>query len=171
MKEKGPIRLIRPISPIGPIILRPSLLTEAECFAEWEQEPDTAPHILPYSTQEHRAEMAKADVRYLTLLDSGNLRSVGFMILLPQGRILGLKRWVIGPKGVGYGALSLRALCRYGVDEGAERLWLDVFADNERARHVYEKAGFGVVDELDFFGRRLLVYEKNLPNPGSEKEI
>jgi RimJ/RimL family protein N-acetyltransferase len=171
LKEEGAIGPIRQISLIGPIILRPSLPHEAELFAKWEQDPDTAPHILPYSPDQHLSEMAKANVRHLALLAPPGQHPVGFMILIPDGPVLGLKRWVIGPKGRGYGLPSLRALRLYAVQNGFTCLWLDVLADNKRARHVYEKAGFRVVDVLDFFGRPLLIYESCLMvGGGKEKE-
>ena len=43
----------------------------------------------------------------------------------------------------GYGSDALRALIAFGFGElRLERIWLDVYAFNERARHVYERVGF-----------------------------
>jgi RimJ/RimL family protein N-acetyltransferase len=45
--------------------------------------------------------------------------------------------------GHGYGSDALRALIAFGFGElRLERIWLDVYAYNERARHVYERVGF-----------------------------
>ncbi len=43
----------------------------------------------------------------------------------------------------GYGSEAIGALLEFGFGElRLERIWLDVYADNERARHVYERLGF-----------------------------
>ena len=43
----------------------------------------------------------------------------------------------------GYGSDALRVLLDFGFGElRLERMWLDVFDFNERARHVYERLGF-----------------------------
>jgi len=45
--------------------------------------------------------------------------------------------------GQGYGSDALRALLGFGFGElRLERIWLDVYDFNERARHVYERVGF-----------------------------
>jgi RimJ/RimL family protein N-acetyltransferase len=49
----------------------------------------------------------------------------------------------------GYGSDAIRALLDFGFGElRLERIWLDVYADNARARHVYERVGF--VQEATF---------------------
>ena len=43
----------------------------------------------------------------------------------------------------GYGSDAIRALLDFGFGElRLERIWLDVYQDNARARHVYERLGF-----------------------------
>jgi RimJ/RimL family protein N-acetyltransferase len=43
----------------------------------------------------------------------------------------------------GYGSDAIGALLDFGFGElRLERIWLDVYADNARARHVYERLGF-----------------------------
>jgi diamine N-acetyltransferase len=45
--------------------------------------------------------------------------------------------------GRGYGSDALRALVSFGFAElRLERIWLDVYAYNDRARNVYERVGF-----------------------------
>jgi RimJ/RimL family protein N-acetyltransferase len=49
----------------------------------------------------------------------------------------------------GYGSDALRVLLEFGFgDLRLERLWLDVYEDNVRGRHVYERLGF--VQEATF---------------------
>jgi RimJ/RimL family protein N-acetyltransferase len=43
----------------------------------------------------------------------------------------------------GYGTDAMRTLCRFGFESmSLHRIQLDVYAGNDRARHVYEKIGF-----------------------------
>ena len=45
----------------------------------------------------------------------------------------------------GYGTDTMRTVCRFGFDMmNLHRIELDVYADNLRAQHVYEKVGFQV---------------------------
>ncbi len=54
-----------------------------------------------------------------------------------------LKRICVNPPGQGLGALVLRALMDWVfVTLPTDRLWLDVFTHNERARRAYRRAGF-----------------------------
>jgi RimJ/RimL family protein N-acetyltransferase len=58
-------------------------------------------------------------------------------------RNIELKRFVIATPGQGTGSAVLSLVLQFVFDAlGAHRLWLDVFEDNARARHVYRKAGF-----------------------------
>ena len=54
-----------------------------------------------------------------------------------------LVRIVVDRPGQGLGTAALRRVVELAFGElGASRLWLDVFADNARARRVYERQGF-----------------------------
>jgi RimJ/RimL family protein N-acetyltransferase len=70
-----------------------------------------------------------------------------------------LARIAVVEPGAGIGRPVLRQLCQIVFNElGANRLWLDVFEENLRARHVYETVGFrqeGILREamLDRTGR------------------
>jgi diamine N-acetyltransferase len=58
-------------------------------------------------------------------------------------RSVELKRIVISEPGRGLGRIVLEAVLDKVFHEfKAHRLWLDVFEDNGRARHVYRSAGF-----------------------------
>ena len=55
-------------------------------------------------------------------------------------------RVAVGEPGQGSGKPLMRLAMRHAfIDLGAHRLWLDVFAENDRARHVY--LGLGFVEE------------------------
>jgi diamine N-acetyltransferase len=70
----------------------------------------------------------------------------GFAILqglLSEHRAVELKRIVIGAPNQGTGTRLLNEVAdRAFGPYGAHRLYLDVFVNNDRARHVYETFGF-----------------------------
>ncbi len=74
----------------------------------------------------------------------------------PENRAATLGIW-IGAKQYrdgGYGTDAMRVLCRFGFDHmNLHRIDLEVFAENPRAQHVYEKLGFrveGVKRDADY---------------------
>ena len=121
--------------------------TDADLNAiqQMEQDPANRSFICPYSADRHRQIIADADSFHFKVLDrEGAL--VGFMILartLSEDESLELRRIVIRKKGLGYGKRCLQWVKQWCfVKQGCHRLWLDVFTDNERARHLYRSQGF-----------------------------
>jgi RimJ/RimL family protein N-acetyltransferase len=92
----------------------------------------------------HRAEMGKPSVRYFALREGRTL--AGFAIVQGIGdanRRAHLKRIAVAEPGSGAGAPLLRGLIGHVFTEtDTNRLDLDVFVGNDRARRAYEKAGF-----------------------------
>jgi len=97
-----------------------------------------------WTAAEHEAALARADTRYLVgARADGPLE--GFAILQPladQHEGAKLKRICVVQPGGGFGGPFLEAVIRWVFTTTAnDRLWLDVFTHNERARHVYRRAG------------------------------
>jgi len=97
-----------------------------------------------WEVAEHAAEMAKPSVRYFALRESGAL--AGFAIvqnLDDPSQKAHLKRIAVAAPGGGQGARLLAGLVEALFSETRiNRLDLDVFVGNDRARRAYEKAGF-----------------------------
>jgi diamine N-acetyltransferase len=72
--------------------------------------------------------------------------AAGFVILENIGdrhEGVKLKRVAVTAPGTGFGRALLAAVVDWVFENTRdERLWLDVFTYNERARHVYRRAGF-----------------------------
>jgi diamine N-acetyltransferase len=92
----------------------------------------------------HEAMMASPDCVYIIVEENG--AAAGFAILrglASTHRNIELKRMAIAEPGQGLGRRFLRALQQLVFDQhGAHRLWLDVYPENARARHLYHKLGF-----------------------------
>lgn len=93
----------------------------------------------------HLAALANPAYAYLIGTDGAG-QSGGFVIFRdlddPHGNVC-LKRIAVEWPGRGLGSTLLRlALCWTFAETPAHRVWLDVLANNSRARHVYAAAGF-----------------------------
>jgi RimJ/RimL family protein N-acetyltransferase len=92
----------------------------------------------------HQQRMSDPDCQYWIADNQGS--RAGHVILRgiqSEDCSVELKRIVISEPGQGLGRMVLRAMMSKVFDElGAQRLWLDVFEHNARARHVYRSVGF-----------------------------
>jgi RimJ/RimL family protein N-acetyltransferase len=149
--------------PANPIIrgekvyLRPSERTDLDDFVRWFNDAETMRYLAM------RAPMGRAaeEKWFEGMLERHGKRDYHFVIcLLEDGRAIGTIGLheideengsagfgiAIGEKGEwdkGYGTDALNAIADFGF--GAlrlERIWLDVYAGNERAQRSYQKAGF-----------------------------
>ena len=113
--------------------------------------------VLPYSREKHEEEFSRETVKYKMVLSNG--LPAGFIILALDSdpRSVEFRRIVISRPGCGLGrraVLLLDEVCLYEFDRN--RIWLDVFAQNLRARHVYEACGYIHVSEARLDDRTLI---------------
>ena len=123
---------------------------------EWFNDPEVIEHLSVRYPVSHRTE--RGFIEKAATIDYGNTNFAievlegGKMIggcsletYRPENRsaVLGI---AIGDREFwdgGYGTDTMRTLCRFGFEMmNLHRIQLDVYAGNERARHVYEKIGF-----------------------------
>lgn len=101
--------------------------------------------------------MALASSRYF-LLDNAKGDVTGFALMQGFGDPdlkVHLKRIAVREAGKGHGALLLRELLDWVFAEtDTNRVDLDVFEDNKRAKRAYEKIGFKVEGLLRDYHRR-----------------
>jgi L-amino acid N-acyltransferase YncA len=121
--------------------------TEADLAAliALERAAEAQLYVGQWSEERHRETMRGSDARYLVMDDAdGGLAAYAILRGLGEaGRAIELKRLVVGRPGRGLGRRILNEIQRIAFEEqGAHRLFLDVFDDNSRARHLYESVGF-----------------------------
>jgi diamine N-acetyltransferase len=98
-----------------------------------------------WSEERHRTTFRGGDARYLVCKSgSGDLQAYVILRgLSEQNRAIELKRIVVAAPERGLGRRILTEVIRMVFEElGAHRLFLDVYADNARACHLYESLGF-----------------------------
>ena len=114
-------------------------------IVDQENRPEFAAFIHRWDREDHERNLIDADKLYLIALDETQER-LAFVILAglsSKVRSIELVRMAVTRPGVGIGTPLLRAVIEMAFNKlGANRLWLDVFDDNVRARRAYKAAGF-----------------------------
>jgi diamine N-acetyltransferase len=118
---------------------------DIEFILQQESRSEFSNFILRWSREEHTQSLSNPDRQYF-MISSGTEKHLGYAILSGLTNIhhnVNLTRLVIAQPGLGYGKEALRLILQKIFEESAtHRFWLDVFEDNLRARHTYERVGF-----------------------------
>ncbi len=127
------------------VVLRPATVADIPFIMASERLPVAAPFVSHWDEARHRAGIEGPDMAYLIGARGGG-EPEGFAMLGDlqerNGNVC-LYRIVSVRPGSGFGGPFLAAVVDWAFRETAvHRLWLDVVTGNDRARHVYEKAGF-----------------------------
>lgn len=144
------------------IELRETQRHELPSFCNMDRDGDTRDHITVFSLQQHRREFARDDIVYLSIYAAADLAGY-FILALEAEASVEVRRIVVAKKGSGIGQAAIQAMENYCRDVlQCQRIWLDVFETNPRARHVYEKLGYRQFDTGELDGRKLLLMQKRL---------
>ncbi|TOP74542.1 histone acetyltransferase [Vibrio parahaemolyticus] len=140
--------------------LRESVAEEASAFVEMERSHDTKDFVIPYSLEKHRNLIESNDVIYLSLYYKNELS--GFMILSQESEgVVEFRRIVVASKGKGFGQFAIKTMEQYCRENlKCSKVWLDVFEQNSRGIHIYQKLGYTQFKEVNYDGNRLLFMEK-----------
>ena len=106
-----------------------------------ERLPGYDAFIGQFSADEHAAELASPDARYLGYRRDGGL--VGFVIIQEfTAEVVLLRRIAVGQTGEGAGSALFRAAVDWiFANTPAEAVKLHVRPENHRARHIYLREG------------------------------
>ena len=107
-----------------------------------ERLPGYDAFIGQFSADEHAAEFASPDARYLGYRRDGGL--VGFVIIQEfTAEVVLLRRLAVGQTGEGAGSALFRAAVDWiFANTAAQAVKLHVRPENHRARHIYLREGF-----------------------------
>jgi diamine N-acetyltransferase len=125
------------------IVVRPTGAPDVEWVAAAEADPGIGRYITRWPASRHREALADLEWRHLTVCDPGGA-PVGYLILRGLGESeVELHRLVVTRPGEGFGRAALRWAGEAAFDAwGADRLWLDVYPGNARARGLYRSEGY-----------------------------
>lgn len=145
------------------IKLVPSEFVELAILCEMESAQENTEFILSSTLAAHQQLFIEPNVYYLNIQDGDEI--VGFILLAaePDKNSVEFRRIVVSKKGMGIGQKALQLMEAYVLVElKMVRIWLDVFAKNKRALHIYQKQGYSQFDSLQHNNKTLLLLEKDL---------
>ncbi|HEX3894387.1 MAG TPA: GNAT family protein [Terracidiphilus sp.] len=127
------------------MLLRAAVTDDIPAILQIEQTPLARTYVGQWTEQRHLATLTGGDARYLVnASETGSLQA--YVILRgfsEDSSAIELKRVVVAMPERGLGRKVVTEVQRMVFEEmGAHRLFLDVFEDNARARHLYESLGF-----------------------------
>ena len=137
--------------------MKVELATEADIPAIMtiERSPGFDSLVGRWSAEEHAAEMAKPSARYFIMRDGD--QPAGFVMIQRLGEGHGkahLRRIAVAEPGKGAGIRLINGVLDWLYTEtDVNRIDLDVYVENERAKRSYEKAGFQVEGRLRDYHR------------------
>jgi RimJ/RimL family protein N-acetyltransferase len=128
------------------LVLRSTHKTDLPFVFKTEQKASRDGFVGLESLADHEKFLADEDIRHLII--ETERRPVGYVILAGLKDVhenIELKRIVVAEKGMGFGRKAVQMVKKMAFEElNANRLWLDVFDSNDRARRLYESEGFMV---------------------------
>lgn len=127
------------------MLLRSAVNSDIPGILALEGGPRARAFVGQWSEERHRATLTGGDARYfVSEAESGDLQAYVILRgLSEEPGSIELKRIVVDPPGQGLGRRLLAETIRIVFEElKAHRLFLDVYEDNARARHLYESLGF-----------------------------
>ena len=134
----------------------PAEPSDVDAIRRIEADPRYDGLVGRWTEARHREEMALPSSAYFVLRDAAG-EVAGFALLQGFGdsdRKLHLKRIAVREPGAGLGSVLLEALLDHlFASTEINRIDLDVFLGNDRARRAYEKAGFEVEGVLRDYHR------------------
>lgn len=127
------------------MLLRIATGADIPAIIKLERNPIACQFVGQWSEDRHRSTLAGSDARYyVSESEAGEVEAYVILRGLKEdSRGIEIKRVVVGTPERGLGRRILTEIIRIAFTElGAHRLFLDVFEDNARARHLYESLGF-----------------------------
>ncbi|TDS57233.1 RimJ/RimL family protein N-acetyltransferase [Myroides indicus] len=128
------------------ILLMKTHLEDIAEIIRLENEDENKSCILPYTREQHMAAIEDENMAHVSVWDKSSGKITGFIILCGitnPNKSLEFRRIVISEKGKGIGRQCIRLIKEYCfISLRFNKLWLDVFQDNERASNLYKSEGF-----------------------------
>jgi RimJ/RimL family protein N-acetyltransferase len=127
------------------MFLRLATLDDIPAILALERTPMAREFVGQWTEDRHRATLTGGDARYfVSETEWSEVQAYAILRGINENSgAIELKRIVVAVPERGLGRRMLKELMRIAFSElGAHRLFLDVYEDNARARHLYESLGF-----------------------------
>jgi len=146
------------------IELRRTEVKDLTTIHEIGNQEHAQPFLSIKSIADLKTEFTDENTTYLSIINTTD-DVLGYFVLIKNQEqySIQLKRILICMDSLGIGQNALLKLEDYCISVlGVKRIWLDVYDDNNKAVHIYEKLGYGVFDTVIYDNRKVLYYHKSL---------
>lgn len=146
------------------VSLRASRYEELEIFSGMDKQSHACQFINATSLATHRKNFADENFIYLSIEKTEGELIGYFILVVEEGRdSVEFRRILIDQNQRGVGQLAIMQMENYcKMTLGVTSIWLDVYEDNERGKHIYEKLGYERF-KTEKVGERLLhFYRKSI---------
>lgn len=146
------------------ILIQKAQYSDLIKFSEFDNQHHAGEFFRYKPLQEHQKDFQSEGVVYLSIKDNtGNV--VGYFILQLDvaGKAIQFKRILVGYERLGIGQNAICLMEEYCKNKfEVNRIWLDVYEDNHKAKHIYEKLGYIKFREGTGASKTVYFYEKHL---------
>jgi RimJ/RimL family protein N-acetyltransferase len=146
------------------VSLRESTFDEIGLFNDMDKQPHAREFVIQTGLETHRANFADENIVYLTIENhEGETAGYFILVIYPDRDEVEFRRILIDQDQTGIGQAAIGAMENYCRDTlGYRNIWLDVFEDNAKGRHIYQKLGYRRFKDEIYDNRLLLFYRKLL---------
>lgn len=126
------------------LFITPATKDDIETIISFEQHPDNRLFIFRGTYEEHLAEIADPLKGLFIIKTKEELKRIGFVlyVLDPESERFELRRIAIDSKNKGYGREVFQRIFELAFEElNVNKVWLDVYHDNEVGIHFYKSLG------------------------------
>lgn len=144
--------------------IRKTKIEELTKISEMGSQEHLKSFLSTKSMREHQIEFADKNTIYLSIINTSDI-ILGYFILLKNKdkHSIQLKRILISEDHLGFGQNALIELETYCIDKlQIKHITLDVYDNNYKAIHIYEKIGYQLIGCKIDGNRKVLFYDKFL---------
>lgn len=123
------------------IVMEDAADGDVDLIIDIESRPENRDFIWIGTREEHLAEIRDPNHMLLLMREKTGGDIIGYTLIRLdfKSNLFEIRRIVITRKGEGFGREAMQALIRYAFEETeTNRLWLDVYPDNEVGIRLYE---------------------------------
>lgn len=144
------------------IFIRSAQYSDLIGFSQLDSQAHVRDFFSHKSLEVHQRDFRSESIVYLSIVDEfGSV--IGYFILQTKidGKTINFKRILVDYDHLGVGQGAISAMEDYCTNKfEANRIWLDVYEDNHKAKHIYEKLGYKQFKNGATSPRSVLYYEK-----------
>ena len=144
------------------IFIRSAQYSDLIRFSQLDSQAHVRDFFSHKSLEVHQKDFRSESIVYLGIIDElGGV--IGYFILQLENdeKTINFKRILVGYDHLGVGQRAISSMEDYCKNKfEVNRIWLDLYENNHKAKHIYEKLGYKQFKNEATSPRSILYYEK-----------